>query len=207
MTLDQLALVAGTVVGSICAVIALGFSAHTFVRTRFTSQSTVAETEQRRSSKRSSHFTREKFNLPSTNSSQLELTAPVPPPEDTLHPCSLRPPSVALTIDTLAQDDYYPIHTKSKHKRAVSVSSRFSVRSHSYNIGSLADDLNANLPLPACHKAIVSEPYEAFEDDEMELKIGDLVNVFKVFEDGWGWGVNVTSGAKGIFPVVCLSNL
>ncbi|KAI8835867.1 hypothetical protein BC829DRAFT_436746 [Chytridium lagenaria] len=39
--------------------------------------------------------------------------------------------------------------------------------------------------MPSFHLAIVMEEFEAFEEDEIELKPGDVVQVHKMFDDGW----------------------
>jgi len=47
-------------------------------------------------------------------------------------------------------------------------------------------------------------PYQASMADELDLNPGDIVNVQKVFDDGWAVGVNMNSGSEGAFPVVCV---
>ncbi|KAJ3206163.1 hypothetical protein HDU67_008353, partial [Dinochytrium kinnereticum] len=37
--------------------------------------------------------------------------------------------------------------------------------------------------------------------DEIELERGDLVSVYSIFEDSWAYGLNVTSGKMGMFPL------
>ncbi|KAJ3068922.1 hypothetical protein HDU98_007961 [Podochytrium sp. JEL0797] len=41
--------------------------------------------------------------------------------------------------------------------------------------------------------------------DEIELYVGDVVVVGKRFDDDWAFGVNVTSGMEGIFPIASVS--
>ncbi|KAI8920516.1 hypothetical protein BC831DRAFT_479364 [Entophlyctis helioformis] len=53
----------------------------------------------------------------------------------------------------------------------------------------------------------VVQDYVSEAPDEMDLAVGDVIHVLRVFEDGWGAGRNATTGTKGIFPVVCLSTL
>ncbi|KAL2913397.1 fus1 actin binding activity protein [Polyrhizophydium stewartii] len=53
----------------------------------------------------------------------------------------------------------------------------------------------------------VIQPYRARQPDELDLDIGDIIHVVRVFEDGWGKGRNATSGNAGIFPVVCLASI
>jgi hypothetical protein len=40
--------------------------------------------------------------------------------------------------------------------------------------------------------------------DELDLSPGDIVNVHKVFDDGWAVGVNMNTSNEGAFPVVCV---
>lgn len=47
-------------------------------------------------------------------------------------------------------------------------------------------------------------PYQASMADELDLSPGDIVNVQRVFDDGWAVGVNMSSGNEGAFPVVCV---
>jgi hypothetical protein len=47
-------------------------------------------------------------------------------------------------------------------------------------------------------------PYTASMPDELELGRGDIVSVIKVFDDGWGVGVNMKTSKEGAFPLVCV---
>ncbi|KAF9413538.1 hypothetical protein BGZ94_000686, partial [Podila epigama] len=47
-------------------------------------------------------------------------------------------------------------------------------------------------------------PYQASMADEMDLTPGDIVNVQRVFDDGWAVGVNMNTSNEGAFPVVCV---
>ncbi|KAG0045860.1 hypothetical protein BGZ83_008924 [Gryganskiella cystojenkinii] len=47
-------------------------------------------------------------------------------------------------------------------------------------------------------------PYQASLADELELTPGDIVNVHRVFDDGWAVGVNMNTSNEGAFPVVCV---
>ncbi|KAI9209139.1 uncharacterized protein BJ171DRAFT_577488 [Polychytrium aggregatum] len=64
--------------------------------------------------------------------------------------------------------------------------------------------------------AIVSRSHLADEKDEISLQMGDTVQVFKLFDDGWCYGARIqavgqTSTAAlikpGMFPVSCLGQL
>ncbi|KAJ3218451.1 hypothetical protein HDU67_005547 [Dinochytrium kinnereticum] len=61
--------------------------------------------------------------------------------------------------------------------------------------------------MPTFHLAIVMEGFEGVEADEMSLRAGDVVQVHKLFEDGWAFGVNRSTRAQGMFPVVTLATL
>ncbi|KNE68040.1 hypothetical protein AMAG_13211 [Allomyces macrogynus ATCC 38327] len=50
----------------------------------------------------------------------------------------------------------------------------------------------------------VAIPYGPELDDELELRVGDLVVVEHVYLDNWAVGHNLTSGESGAFPVICL---
>ncbi|KAF9113058.1 hypothetical protein BGX27_002314 [Mortierella sp. AM989] len=47
-------------------------------------------------------------------------------------------------------------------------------------------------------------PYQASMADELDLAAGDIVNVHRVFDDGWAVGVNMNTSNEGAFPVVCV---
>lgn len=47
-------------------------------------------------------------------------------------------------------------------------------------------------------------PYQASMADELDLEQGDVINVLRVFDDGWAAGVNLNTSNEGIFPVVCV---
>lgn len=47
-------------------------------------------------------------------------------------------------------------------------------------------------------------PYQASMADELDLTPGDIVNVQRVFDDGWAVGVNMNTSNEGAFPVVCV---
>ncbi|KAF8918494.1 hypothetical protein BGZ58_004851, partial [Dissophora ornata] len=47
-------------------------------------------------------------------------------------------------------------------------------------------------------------PYQSSMADELDLTPGDIVNVQRVFDDGWAVGVNMNTSREGAFPVVCV---
>ncbi|ORX87999.1 hypothetical protein BCR32DRAFT_263868 [Anaeromyces robustus] len=42
--------------------------------------------------------------------------------------------------------------------------------------------------------------------DEMEIQAGDIIRTEETFEDGWAFGINMTSGKRGTFPMNCLED-
>lgn len=51
----------------------------------------------------------------------------------------------------------------------------------------------------------VKHPYPPQMGDELGLNVGDIVCVAMNFDDGWALGFNVTTGLKGVFPIVCVT--
>jgi hypothetical protein len=51
----------------------------------------------------------------------------------------------------------------------------------------------------------VVHPYPPQVADELGLQVGDIVCLAMGFDDGWALGFNVTTGSKGVFPLVCVS--
>ncbi|KAI9092678.1 hypothetical protein DFS34DRAFT_632760 [Phlyctochytrium arcticum] len=94
---------------------------------------------------------------------------------------------------------------QTKKKRTQSVASRYSLRHDSYHPDH-SNDSSTN-PMPEFYHAVVNESYSEADSDEVGLHVGDLVRVFQVFDDGWGYGVNTSTGQTGVFPVVCLTNV
>ncbi|KAG0170506.1 hypothetical protein DFQ28_001968 [Apophysomyces sp. BC1034] len=50
----------------------------------------------------------------------------------------------------------------------------------------------------------VVHPYPPQMGDELGLRVGDIVCLAMLFDDGWALGFNVTTGLKGVFPAVCV---
>ncbi|KAJ3129413.1 hypothetical protein HK098_001514 [Nowakowskiella sp. JEL0407] len=44
-------------------------------------------------------------------------------------------------------------------------------------------------------------PHVPAADDELALEVGDIVYISKIYEDGWGRGVNVRTNSVGAFPL------
>ncbi|KAI7872800.1 hypothetical protein BDF14DRAFT_1748770 [Spinellus fusiger] len=51
----------------------------------------------------------------------------------------------------------------------------------------------------------VVHPYPPQMADELGLHVGDIVCLAMRFDDGWALGFNVTTGLKGVFPMVCIA--
>lgn len=65
-------------------------------------------------------------------------------------------------------------------------------------------------PLPTQQQELeefyqVKHPYPPQMGDELGLHVGDIVCVAMNFDDGWALGFNVTTGLKGVFPIVCVT--
>lgn len=55
-------------------------------------------------------------------------------------------------------------------------------------------------------KMVGYQGFDADMDDEIDICVNDILHISEVFDDGWAYGLNSSSGEKGIFPlVVCKS--
>lgn len=52
---------------------------------------------------------------------------------------------------------------------------------------------------------VVVHAYPPQMDDELALSVGDVIMLALPFDDGWALGVNLSTGLKGAFPLVCVS--
>ncbi|KAJ3121607.1 Sorbin and SH3 domain-containing protein 1 [Physocladia obscura] len=52
---------------------------------------------------------------------------------------------------------------------------------------------------------IVMYGFEPGRRDEIELRVGDQVQVLQEFDDGWGVGRNLNTGLEGVLPLDCLN--
>ncbi|KAL7751480.1 Mitochondrial GTPase 1 [Sorochytrium milnesiophthora] len=50
---------------------------------------------------------------------------------------------------------------------------------------------------------VVTVPYTAQQPDEVTMRAGDQAVIEQDFGDGWGGGVNLTTGLGGVFPLTC----
>ncbi|KAI8845476.1 hypothetical protein BC829DRAFT_491627 [Chytridium lagenaria] len=57
------------------------------------------------------------------------------------------------------------------------------------------------------HGVKVVKRYHPMLEDEVALEVGDVVQVGERFEDGWGSGMNLTTGDVGAFPLSCLAGV
>jgi hypothetical protein len=48
--------------------------------------------------------------------------------------------------------------------------------------------------------------FEPSLQDEMEIQAGDIIRTEETFEDGWAYGINMSTGKKGTFPMNCLED-
>ncbi|KAL2913705.1 hypothetical protein HK105_206721 [Polyrhizophydium stewartii] len=54
-------------------------------------------------------------------------------------------------------------------------------------------------PGERCVQAV--EDYDRAMEDEIELRVGDVIIVLQEFDDGWAFGRNTVTGAEGVFPM------
>ncbi|KAJ1503390.1 hypothetical protein HMI54_012005 [Coelomomyces lativittatus] len=57
------------------------------------------------------------------------------------------------------------------------------------------------LPPPNLHLRSVITPYIPAAKDELYLTKNDLISQSATFDDGWGFGFNLTTGFSGVFPI------
>lgn len=53
---------------------------------------------------------------------------------------------------------------------------------------------------------VVIHPYFPQIDDELLLRLDDIVTIHHEFDDGWALGINRSMGMRGAFPVVCIAS-
>jgi hypothetical protein len=59
-----------------------------------------------------------------------------------------------------------------------------------------------------CHQQYyVSFAYEPVLNDEIQLNLGDVVTIYKVYDDGWARGYNANTNQYGMLPIGCLKPL
>ncbi|KAJ3117267.1 hypothetical protein HK098_006307, partial [Nowakowskiella sp. JEL0407] len=61
------------------------------------------------------------------------------------------------------------------------------------------------IPTPSFTLLVAVEEFFPTLDDEIQLQVGDKVQVVEQYDDGWCIGKNLTSGEIGAFPGACLS--
>jgi hypothetical protein len=75
----------------------------------------------------------------------------------------------------------------------------FESRSPSPQPGTPAEVLEKRQELYRC-----IQDFEPRKIDDVKLEIGDQVNIYMTFTDGWCHGFNITKNTKGIFPIQCI---
>ncbi|KNC96946.1 hypothetical protein, variant [Spizellomyces punctatus DAOM BR117] len=53
----------------------------------------------------------------------------------------------------------------------------------------------------------VAHDYEPAADDEVHLRVGDIVRLSLLFNDGWAKGINETTGQHGLLPCACIQEI
>ena len=51
---------------------------------------------------------------------------------------------------------------------------------------------------------VVVQPHTPANDDELEIAVGDLVELVERFDDGWAFGKSKITDKSGVFPLVCV---
>lgn len=82
--------------------------------------------------------------------------------------------------------------------------SKYGSKSTSFSFFRRSQYLGADGKFTNKESYIVEQPHTPANDDELELKIGEIVKVLEQFEDGWAFGLNITTDETGVFPLVCL---
>ncbi|KAI8840676.1 hypothetical protein BJ741DRAFT_595971 [Chytriomyces cf. hyalinus JEL632] len=62
---------------------------------------------------------------------------------------------------------------------------------------------NANASKKAPVKVVFD--YNPVQNDELELRVGDSIDITHEYDDGWGYGYNQQTTREGIFPLDCLA--
>ncbi|KAI8854956.1 hypothetical protein BC829DRAFT_485911 [Chytridium lagenaria] len=71
---------------------------------------------------------------------------------------------------------------------------------------SVATDLTTD-DIVSANTMRVIHAYNPTLTDELPLVLGEDIIVLMSFDDGWGLGLNPTTGAQGAFPLVCVASL
>jgi hypothetical protein len=57
------------------------------------------------------------------------------------------------------------------------------------------------------YQYVVRIPFTPTKKDEIPLRIGDDVGIWKVYADYWCFGINNTLSVHGFFPLACVSEV
>ncbi|KAJ3026321.1 UNVERIFIED_CONTAM: Sorbin and SH3 domain-containing protein 2 [Siphonaria sp. JEL0065] len=104
----------------------------------------------------------------------------------------------SFPLDCLVSfNDSQPTTGAKKHKQRAS--SIFGVEN--------GPKVNTNAPVKAADGSErVVLAFAPERSDELDLQIGDRVIVTAEYDDGWGYGTNVTTNQQGVFPLDCLES-
>ncbi|KAJ3340705.1 Sorbin and SH3 domain-containing protein 2 [Entophlyctis luteolus] len=113
-----------------------------------------------------------------------------------------------LPLDCLAgfsNGQQKPIKLNGKKLQKQRVSSVYDAE-FSYGSGNAAPASNSSTAMvKAGETYLVAEDFDPENRDEIELRVGDKIQVKKSFDDGWCTGLNMVTGQTGLLPVDCLA--
>ncbi|KXS11291.1 hypothetical protein M427DRAFT_441203 [Gonapodya prolifera JEL478] len=99
------------------------------------------------------------------------------------------------------------LHTRATHHPQVVEGGRRKVNRMHWFFVQVAGPLNRLNDLSVPYKGtpfLVERDFMPTSEDEIKLRVGGVVNVREVFQDGWAIGDDLTAGLTGVFPLPCL---
>ncbi|KAJ3224411.1 hypothetical protein HDU78_010967 [Chytriomyces hyalinus] len=97
---------------------------------------------------------------------------------------------------------YYGNNTDSVYQSNANTDSYFAQQGTTDSICN-ATNPNNNNNKKAAVKVVFD--YNPVQNDELELRVGDSIDVTHEYDDGWGYGYNQQTSREGIFPLDCLA--
>ncbi|KAJ3387244.1 Sorbin and SH3 domain-containing protein 2 [Entophlyctis sp. JEL0112] len=112
-----------------------------------------------------------------------------------------------LPLDCLAEfatGQQKPIKPDGKKLQKQRVSSIYDADFSAVN-GSMAPSAGGNAASGQPDVFTVAEDFDPENPDEIELRVGDKVQVKKKYDDGWCTGLNMVTNQTGLLPIDCLA--
>ncbi|KAI9101717.1 hypothetical protein DFS34DRAFT_427647 [Phlyctochytrium arcticum] len=77
------------------------------------------------------------------------------------------------------------------------------------NSGKPAGGLPAHLNVASVleKRYVVAHDYQPAADDEVNLRVGDIIHLSLLFNDGWAKGTNESTGEHGLLPCACIHEM